>query len=75
MINNFKKLNKFVQILLLLIPGINWIVEIVLRWPQAVQKKTVGHIILAVLVTFGLGVIIGWIDMLCIAINNKLIAE
>lgn len=57
----FEKQSRLVQILLLLIPGVNWVVEILVRWDHALKKKSLFKIIIAIVVTFA-GVFIGWLD-------------
>ncbi len=34
----FNKLPRLVQIILLLIPGVNWVVEIIVRWRPGSKK-------------------------------------
>lgn len=74
--NRLKKLNKVVVIILLLIPGINWIVEIVLRLLDMIEKPDLQHILMFVLVLIGFGNIIGWIDLILYLVNgNFLLAD
>ena len=68
----FNKQSRLVQILLLLIPGINWIVEIGVRWSIALRKKSLIRTLIAILVTFT-GFAFGWLDLLWILLFNHLI--
>ena len=34
----FEKQSRLVQIILLLIPGVNWVVEVLVRWSHALRK-------------------------------------
>ena len=69
----FNKQNKLVKILLLLIPGVNWITELLVRWSVALRTKNLIHILIAILAIPGLGVIFGWLDLIWILLNNRLI--
>ena len=53
---SFNGLPRLVQILLLLIPVVNWVVEILVRWSSAINRKSIISLVVAILVTFfGLG--------------------
>lgn len=75
MIAAFKKLPKVVQVILLLIPGINWIVEIILRWGRLFEKFDVVNLLIAILTLIGGGVILGWIDCVLVALSDRLLLE
>jgi len=76
MINAFKKLPKILQVILLLIPGVNWITEGILRWGHVLEKPTAVRVLVAVLCfPFPFGVIIGWIDLVLVLLNGQLILE
>ena len=70
----FHKQNKLIQVILLLIPVINWIVEILVRWSAVLKKGGLLRIIVAIIVTF-LGVVVGWIDAIWTLLTNKLLLE
>ena len=70
----FHKQNKLVQVLLLLIPFVNWIMEILVRWSAFVKKGGAGRFIISLIVTI-FGVVIGWLDALWTLFTNKLILE
>jgi hypothetical protein len=71
----FNSLPRLVQILLLLIPGVNWVVEIVVRWSAALTHKDVGHILVALLVTI-FGVVVGWLDVIwCLLFKHLVYAK
>ena len=63
MYKKFKGLSKLVRTILLLIPFVNWIVEIVVRWDRAVKDSSLINIVLAIVFTFG-GAIFGFIDLI-----------
>lgn len=48
----FNKQSRLVQILLLLIPGVNWVVEILIRWSAFLHTKSLVTLLFAILVTF-----------------------
>lgn len=68
----FEKQSRLVQILLLLIPFVNWIVEVGVRWSHALRKGSLIKYLIAIIVTFG-GLFIGWLDMLWCLLFKHLI--
>lgn len=62
----FNKQSRLVQILLLLIPFVNWVTELVVRWTAVWQgkksEKTL-HLVVAIVVTI-FGMPFGWIDLI-----------
>lgn len=68
----FNKQSRLVQIILLLIPGVNWIIEVAVRWSNFEQKKGLFSLLIAVLVTVG-GLVFGWIDCLWVILFKHLI--
>ncbi|MDE5728671.1 MAG: hypothetical protein K2I20_00650 [Clostridia bacterium] len=71
----FHKQNKLIQVLLLLIPVVNWIVEILVRWSSFAKKGGLLRLIVCIIVTIPSGVVIGWLDAIWTLIFNKLILE
>lgn len=67
----FNKQSRLVQVLLLLIPVVNWITEIVVRWSTFFKKGGVIRLIVCIVVTF-LGIIVGWIDLIWVLITKHL---
>lgn len=70
----FKDQSKLVQVLLLLVPFVNWFFELVLRFNSALKDKNIIKLIFAVIVVFG-GAIIGWLDAIWVALTGHLILE
>lgn len=68
----FEKQSRLVQILLLLIPFVNWIIEVGVRWSHALRKGSLIKYLIAIVVTFG-GIFIGWLDMLWCLLFKHLI--
>jgi hypothetical protein len=68
----FNKQSRLVQLILLLIPGVNWITELLVRWSVALRKKDLIHVLVAVLVTFT-GFAFGWLDFLWILLFNHIV--
>lgn len=59
----FNHQSRLIQLILLLIPVVNWFVEIFVRWDAAMKHKDVLHILVAVIYTFfGWGV--SYIDLI-----------
>ncbi len=70
----FNNQSRLVQIVLLLIPFVNWVVEIYVRWTTFVEKKGLLHLLAAILVTF-FGIFIGWLDIVwCLLFNHLFLA-
>jgi len=67
----FNRQSRLVQILLLLIPGVNWITEILVRWSTLIKKFTVLRLIVCLLVTV-FGLVVGWIDLIWVLLFKKL---
>ncbi len=72
-VSGFKSLPRLVQILLLLIPGINWITEIVVRASAALHGKAFLQIIVLIFAILPTGVLLGWIDLFSCLFQKKLI--
>ncbi|MGN0804764.1 MAG: hypothetical protein ACI4MS_05220 [Candidatus Coproplasma sp.] len=71
----FHKQNKLVQVLLLLIPVVNYIVEILVRWSAFLKKGGLLRLIVCIIVTIPTGIIIGWLDAIWTLLFNKLLFE
>lgn len=66
----FKELSKVVQVFLLLLPIVNWVVEIFVRVSAVMRKNdglTVLGVVLAVIVPFW-----GWIDLVWVLLKGEL---
>lgn len=73
MAKKFYSLGLLVQIILLLIPFVNWIVELVVRWDNFLSKKDdMTALIVALLFTF-FGAFLGFVDLIYFIITRKLI--
>ncbi|HIY98112.1 MAG TPA: hypothetical protein H9677_01895 [Firmicutes bacterium] len=70
----FNKQSRLVQVLLLLIPVVNWITEIVVRWSTFFKKGGIIRLIVCIVVTF-LGIIVGWIDLIWVLITKHLFLQ
>jgi len=71
----FHKQNKLIQVLLLLIPFVNYITEILVRWSAFSKKGGILRLIVCIIVTIPTGIIIGWLDAIWTLLFNKLILE
>ena len=66
----FNSQSRLVQIILLLIPFVNWIVEIFVRVTAVVEKPTTENILGVI---FGLIIpVFGWIDLVWVLLFNHL---
>ena len=73
-LSSFNKLPRLIQIILLLIPGVNWITEVIVRVSAALHGKAGKHIIVLILAIIPVtGVLLGWIDLFSCLIQKRLI--
>lgn len=68
----FNKQSRLVQIILLLIPVVNWVVEIYVRVTAVMRKATLGNI-LGLILGVLLGFAFGWVDLVWVLLFNHLI--
>lgn len=68
----FNKQSRLVQLLLLLIPGVNWVTEIVVRWSTFAKKGGLLRLIICILVTVPSGIAFGWVDLVWVLLFKKL---
>ena len=71
----FHKQNKLIQVILLLIPFVNYIVEILVRWSAFLKKGGALRLLVCIIVTIPTGIIIGWLDAIWVLLTNKLLFE
>ncbi len=67
----FNKQSRLVQILLLLIPVVNWITEIVVRWTTFEKKGGLLRLVICILVTIPSGIVFGWIDLIWVLLFGE----
>ena len=70
----FNQQSKVVQVILLLIPFVNWVVEVIVRWSTFSKKGGLVRLIVCLVVTIG-GTIIGWLDAIWVLLFNRLILQ
>ena len=68
----FNRQSRLVQILLMLIPVVNWITEILVRWSAFLKTRSLITLVMAILVTF-FGLAFGWIDLIWVLLFKHLI--
>ncbi|MCI9010041.1 MAG: hypothetical protein HFE27_02535 [Clostridia bacterium] len=71
--SSFKSLPRLVQIILLLIPGVNWLTEILVRGSAALHGKAFLQIIVLIFAILPTGILLGWIDLFSCLLQKKLI--
>ena len=71
----FKKQSRLVQFLLLIIPLVNWVTELVVRWDTWLKKGGLLRLIICLIVTFGGGLILGYIDLIWVLLFKKLFLQ
>ena len=70
----FNKQSRLVQIILLLVPVVNWITEVLVRWSTFFKKGGALRLIICLVVTF-LGIFIGWLDAIWCLLFKHLILQ
>ena len=70
----FNRQSRLVQILLLLIPVVNWITEIIVRWSTYLKKGGLIRLIVCIIVTI-FGIVFGWIDLVWVLLFKKLLLQ
>lgn len=71
----FNKQSRLVQLILLLIPGVNWVVEIFVRWTTYAKKGGLLRLLICILVTIPSGIVFGWIDLVWTLLFKKLFLQ
>ncbi len=66
----FNSQSRLVQLILLIIPFVNWIVEIFVRVSSLIEKPTTENILGCVLAVFV--PVFGWIDLIWVILFNHL---
>lgn len=69
----FYKQSFLVQLILLLIPGVNWVIEIGVRWSAYFKTNNIITLIFAILVTIPSGIVIGWVDLVWLLLFRHLL--
>lgn len=68
----FYKQSKLIQILLLLIPVVNWVVEVCVRWSAFFSRPKLLTLVFAI-VTIPAGLVFGWVDLIWLLLFNHLL--
>ena len=73
-LKGFNSLPRLIQIILLLIPGVNWSTEDIVRVSAALHGKATKQVIVLILAIIPVtGVLLGWIDLFSCLIQKRLI--
>ena len=70
----FNKQSRLVQIILLLIPVVNWVVEIIVRWSTYFKKGGVVRLVISIVVLV-FGLFVGWLDVIWTLLFKKLFLQ
>lgn len=68
----FNSKPRLVQIIILLIPFVNWIVELGVRWGNFLEKKGIVSLLVALIYTFA-GWCLGYLDLIWVILFNHLV--
>ena len=72
MAKKFQKLPRLVQVILLLIPFVNWVTEVVVRISAVFEKPDFRNI-LGLIISLVFGLIFGWLDIIWVLIFKHLV--
>ena len=72
MAKSFQNLPRLVQFLLLLIPGVNWVTEIIVRISAVIEKPSLLNII-GLIIAVCIGFVFGWVDLIWVLLFKHLI--
>ena len=67
----FQRLPRLVQIILLLIPGVNWVTEFIVRLSAMIERPSFKNI-LGFIIAIPFGIIIGWLDIVWCLLFKRL---
>ena len=67
----FNKQNRIVQLLLLIIPFVNWVTEVLVRWSTWSKKGGLVRRVMCLIATFGGGIILGFLDFVWVLLFGK----
>lgn len=71
----FERLPRLLQVIILLIPGLNWVIEVLVRWDHAVKKGSFFKYIIAIIVTI-FGLVFGWVDVVwCLLFKHMIFCK
>ncbi|MBR2444276.1 MAG: hypothetical protein IKB27_02620 [Clostridia bacterium] len=70
----FNKLPRLVQIIMLLIPGVNWVTELVVRWSSFAKRGGLFRFFVCLFVTV-FGLVAGWIDVIWVLFTKHLLFQ
>ena len=69
----FNKQSRLIQLILLLIPGVNWIVELLVRVSKFLRTKDGFDLVILILSLIPVtGMILGWLDFFCVLLYKHL---
>ena len=72
----FHNRSKIVQVILLIIPVVNWFTEMFVRWSKYLKEGGVLRFFCCFFVTIvPIGILVGWIDAIYNGITKKLLFE
>lgn len=70
----FHKQSRLVQFILLLIPGLNWIMELLVRVSVFLRTKDTMDLVIAILALIPItGVVIGYVDLVWVLLYKRLV--
>ena len=67
----FEKQSLLVKVILMLIPGVNWVVEVLVRISAFLRKNSTVNLVGLILGIFA-GYVWGWVDLIVLILTGKL---
>ncbi|MBR6071310.1 MAG: hypothetical protein IKP77_00575 [Acholeplasmatales bacterium] len=69
---SFQELPRLIQIILLLIPGVNWVTEIIVRISAVIERPDAINV-LGLIIAIFVGFAFGWVDLIWCLLFKHLI--
>lgn len=73
--NWIHKQDKVIQIVLLVIPVVNWVMEVLIRWSKFLRDTSNTTNLLVAILVIPFGLVVGWIDAVMVILDKPLLLE
>ncbi len=67
----FNRQSRFLQLFMLVVPILNWVTEIIIRWANYDKKRGALRLFIGILVSLPFGILFGWVDFFFVLFTKK----
>lgn len=67
----FNRQSRLVQLILLLIPGVNWVVEVMVRWTTWLKRGGLIRLVVCIFATIPTGIVVGFVDFVWVLLFKR----